>query len=111
VYGKPVKYSMKLAHTRAGSTMLELIQPLVGESIYKDFLMERGEGFHHIACYEVDDIEEATSKLCDLGIPVIQSGRWEGAYFTYMGTEKLLGGIIEFVKRSTSFPEPEETYP
>jgi len=111
VHGKPEPYSMRIAFTMVGSVMLELIQPLEGRSIYKEFLEERGEGLHHIACFKVDDIERAVEELGRRGIGVLQSGRWRGGHFVYMDTEKTLGTIVELVKRTSPRPPPESTYP
>ena len=55
VRGKPVEYSMRLAIAQVGALQVELIQPLEGPSIYKEFLAERGAGLHHIQS-RVDDI-------------------------------------------------------
>ncbi len=55
VRGKPVEYSMRLAIAHVGALQVELIQPLEGPSIYKEFLAERSEGLHHIQS-RVDDI-------------------------------------------------------
>lgn len=111
IRGEPKRFSMKLAFAKVGHVMLELIQPLEGESIYKEFLAEKGDGVHHIASYKVDDLDKAIALLEKRGIRVLQSGRWGGASFAYMDTEKVLGVIIELVKRTTAFPHPEATYP
>ena len=42
--GKPARYSMRLALATSGTMMWEVIQPLEGPSIYKDFLAKHGEG-------------------------------------------------------------------
>jgi methylmalonyl-CoA epimerase len=110
-YGKSQKYSMKLAHTKVGSTMLEIIQPLEGKSIYREFLEKKGEGIHHIACYEVDDLDMTISELINRGVDIIQTGKWKGAYFAYLDTEDMLGTIVEIVTRSSDFPPPDTTYP
>jgi len=102
---------MKLALAPVGSMKLELIQPLEGESIYKEFLEEKGEGVHHIASYEVDDLDRALAGFKELGIKVLQSGTWSGASFAYLDTEELLGTIVELVKRVGEYPEPDYTYP
>ena len=111
VRGKPKPYSMKIALTTVGHLALELIQPLEGESIYKEFLAEKGEGLHHIACFKVDDIDGVIKNLEGEGVGVLQSGRWQGGYFAYMDTEKALGMVVELVKRTRERPPPEETYP
>ena len=38
------------AEVHAGPIVFELIQPLDGPSIYKEWLDEHGEGLHHVAC-------------------------------------------------------------
>jgi len=111
IRGKPVSFSMKLAFARVGSMMLELIQPLEGESIYEEFIREKGGGMHHVATYDVEDMESALSQLEKQGIRVLQRGRWRGASFAYLDTEKTLGIIVELVKRTGGFPTPESTYP
>jgi methylmalonyl-CoA/ethylmalonyl-CoA epimerase len=42
VRGKPVPYIMKLALTQIGNIQWELIQPLTGPSVYKEFLEQKG---------------------------------------------------------------------
>lgn len=111
VRGKPETYSMKIGLTNIGPLMFELIQPLEGESIYKEFLEKKGEGLHHIASFKLDDVEEAIEYLKKQGISVLQSGRWHGSYFAYMDTEKTLGMVVELVKRTKERPPPEEIYP
>ena len=111
VHGRPAVYSMKIAHCKAGTLMLELIQPLKGESIYKEFSDRKGAGVHHIASYSVKDVESAVSNLNSEGINVIQTGKWKGASFFYMDTEDILGLVLELVHRSRSLPPPDETYP
>ena len=49
VRGKPKKHSMKIALTNIGPLMFELIQPLEGESIYKEFLEKKGYVFKDIS--------------------------------------------------------------
>jgi hypothetical protein len=111
VKGEAKTYSMKLAVAKIGSMMLELIQPLEGESVYPEFLAKKGEGIHHIASYQVKDLDEAVTLLGEMGIGVLQSGRWRGATFVYMNSETVLGTVIELVKRAGPFPAPEATYP
>ena len=53
------------AECHAGPVVFELLQPLEGPSIYKEWLEERGEGLHHVACmrptHEQADDRAATS--------------------------------------------------
>ena len=48
VRGKPAVISMRVAFAQSGPVQVELIEPLEGPSIYKEFIAEKGEGLHHI---------------------------------------------------------------
>ncbi|MEM2211401.1 MAG: VOC family protein [Nitrososphaerales archaeon] len=115
VRGKFEPYSMRLAFTMVGPLMLELIEPLEGNSIYKEFLNERGEGIHHIASYAIEDIDKALANLEKEGIKVLQSGKYHDekfeAFFAYLDTEDKLGYVVELVKLKGERPKPEEVYP
>jgi len=111
IRGKPVPYSMRLALTKAGSVELELIEPLEGPSIYKEFLAKRGEGLHHLG-FLVDDLDNALAAFKKMGIDVLMSGRWgDVSEYYYMDTEAVLGIIYEIIKRKRTRPPPEAVYP
>jgi len=109
--GRYTRFSMKLAFAKVGSVILELVQPLEGESIYKEFLAEKGEGIHHIASYSVDDLDKTLALLEKRGIGVLQRGRWIGVSFAYVDTERTLGAIVELLMRTAELPPAEATYP
>ena len=72
VYGKKSDNldKTRMMFVQIGSFQLELVEPIEGEPIYKDFLKDHGEGTHHIA-YSVDDLDKETAELTEKGIPVI----------------------------------------
>ena len=72
--GKSVEASMLAAIAESGSIQLELIQPLEGPSIWKEFLEERGEGLHHIQPL-AQDPKVALAALKAMGVDVLMSGR------------------------------------
>jgi len=109
IRGKPVDYRMKIAFAKMGSIQLELIQPL-GESIYTEFLNEKGEGIHHVGCF-VDNLDEAVAVLEKQGIGVLQSGKRPGGGYAYMDTEETLGSIWELIQRPTEMPPLEAIWP
>jgi len=79
VYGKtpdPV-VKTRVALGKMGPLGIELLQPVEGETVHKEFLEGSGEGIGHIA-YTVDDLEKETAKLVEKGFPVILSIRLEG---------------------------------
>src|SRR5207244_732706 len=49
LHGQPTDYTMIGAETHVGPIVVELLQPVDGPSIYKEWLDEHGEGLHHIA--------------------------------------------------------------
>jgi methylmalonyl-CoA/ethylmalonyl-CoA epimerase len=112
VRGKPEPYTMRLGITQIGNIQWELIQPLTGNSIYKEFLDKNGEGLHHVAV-DVGDYDHAVDLMKKHGIQTLMSGQMPADSFAYMDTGKVLGTIIEIYKRSADFKPttPEATYP
>ena len=74
-YGKPSWAREKIALVRVGNVQLELVQPVEGDSIYRDFLLKHGEGLHHIN-FLVDDVDETTAMLTEQGFPRIQGAHY-----------------------------------
>jgi methylmalonyl-CoA/ethylmalonyl-CoA epimerase len=93
--GKPVESSMIAAIAQSGSIQLELIQPLEGPSIWKEFLEERGGGVHHVRSLDQDP--DALAVFREMGVNVLMSGRIGDSTFYYMDTEPLLGTIYEII--------------
>jgi len=73
-HGKPAWAREKMGLVQVGGVQLELLEPVEGDSIYKDFLTEHGEGLHHLQ-FRADDVDEAAEILAKEGFPTIQSGR------------------------------------
>ena len=113
--GKEQTYSMRLALAWSGSSFWEIIQPLAGDSIYKDWLAEHGEGIQHVAqsCSPLA-LDEQIAEFRKRGLEVVQSGFWaDQVRYAYIGSEKLTGMAIELFAfpEDFEFPEPEEWYP
>jgi methylmalonyl-CoA/ethylmalonyl-CoA epimerase len=114
-YGVPNRFSVRLALNDA-SPQVELIQPLEGQSIQRDWLEERGEGLHHIAVV-VPSVAQAIEAMAELGYPLMQSGRGfgvggdgDGAY-AYIDTTAALGLIVEAIEQPSSLPPPDAIWP
>jgi methylmalonyl-CoA/ethylmalonyl-CoA epimerase len=109
---KPEPYSMRIALAQVGNIQWELIQPLTGQSIYKEFLEQSGEGVHHVLSV-VDDYDKALAGFEAAGMQPLMGGTWRGATFMYVDARKQLGTIVEIFKTNPDFalPEPEATYP
>lgn len=110
--GEEHDYTMTLALTDLAGTMLELIEPGEGESIYTEHLEEHGEGLHHVACFAFEDTERAIEQFEEAGMGVLQSGNFAGVPYWYIDTREQLNGVIfETATNLDSIPEPDKTYP
>lgn len=98
VRGEAVEASYLGAETQAGPVGFELLQPLEGPSLYREWLERHGEGFHHLGCMVPS--REAAARLVGriggCGAEVIGSGR-VGAdlEFFYLDTRPALKLMIE----------------
>ncbi len=113
--GRPERFTFKLCMAWTGSMFWEIVEPLEGPSIYREFLDSHGEGLHHVA-FACGDLpwEERVREFERRGFPCIQSGRWLGVVpWAYFGTEAATTTIFEIFDIPPDFvmPEPESWYP
>jgi methylmalonyl-CoA/ethylmalonyl-CoA epimerase len=112
---EPVHYGMRIALTMVGSVQWELIQPIDDNSIYADFLRERGEGLHHVLL-GVDDYEQTLNRI-RVRAPVAMSGNIKDiAKYAYLPSEVDLGYTLEIHEAADGADlegllTPEEIYP
>ncbi len=96
--GEPAEFSLLTAETQVGPVAFELIQPLSGPSVWREWLATRGEGLHHIACatHPADGAEALMRQLeHEYGRP-LTSGRLGSSFeFCYFDTQPVLKIIIE----------------
>jgi methylmalonyl-CoA/ethylmalonyl-CoA epimerase len=113
VRGKPVHYTMIGAEVHCNPIDFEILQPLEGPSIYKEFLDQRGEGLHHVSVVNPsEDVDRALADFEKMGVKVIMSGRLgEGIRFYYMDTEPILKIVAETVSGHAISMRPAYTYP
>ena len=97
--GQPAKFRTRQAFADLGAVELELIQPLEGQTIWSDFLAERGPGIHHLR-FNAPDHKALTNYLGAKGITTTQEGAGirEGSYWVNYDTEKLIGFVIEILQ-------------
>ncbi|MDP6064080.1 MAG: VOC family protein [SAR202 cluster bacterium] len=106
LYGRTVTDTTNVAKvTMKGPITIELVQPVSGESVQKEWLESKGEGINHI-CFAVDDIEEATSIMTKEGFKVISSADFAGGGgMAYFDTDKVGGFQIELLEVPTHISE------
>lgn len=110
--GEDHDYSMILALAMVGDTMIELIEPLEGPSLYTEHLEEHGEGLHHVACFTFEDPPAVVEAFEENGMPVVQSGVFEETPYWYFETRDELNGVIfETADNVDALPDPDRTYP
>lgn len=113
--GEPSPYSMRIGLASTGTSRWEVIQPLEGRTIYRDWIDEHGKTVQHVVqtCAPLD-FEAKIAEFERRGFPVIQSGTWAGLVrFAYFDTAPLIGVAIEVSSYPADavFPAPEAWYP
>ena len=114
LHGKPTEYTMLGAETHVGDMGFELLQPLDGPSIYREWLDERGEGLHHVAVmlHDFNESNELKKKFAEVGASVLMGGRiGETIEFFYLDTEPQLKIILESGSGHAIDLVPDSVYP
>lgn len=112
VRGKKVKYTMLGAEVHCDPIDFEILQPLEGPSIYKEFLREKGEGLHHVSVVNpAHNVRKALAGFKKDGVEVLMSGRIEGIEFYYLDTDPVLKMVAETVSGHAIALKPSYTYP
>jgi methylmalonyl-CoA/ethylmalonyl-CoA epimerase len=91
---------VKLALAQVGGVQFELVEHIDGDSIYKEFLDEHGEGIHHMN-FLVDDVDQTVAEMAKERFPSLQSGRFMDGAYNYIDLQKPLKAIWEAVKIPT----------
>jgi catechol 2,3-dioxygenase-like lactoylglutathione lyase family enzyme len=97
---RPGRFEMFLGWNRTGDVPFEWIQPLIGPSVYDEYLAVRPEGFHHLG-FNVTDMDAAVARLESAGLRVTMSGGWDTnghqGRFAYLDAERHGGVTIELL--------------
>jgi hypothetical protein len=97
--GKPAEFKLKSAFYRSGQVVLEVISVLEGDTIYEEWLKDKGEGLHHLG-YDIENIQEWVNYYEGKGIGVLQSGERPGVKWAYLDTTACTGMIMELIERT-----------
>jgi hypothetical protein len=112
--GQPTGYSMLGAETHVGDMGFELLQPLEGPSIYREWLETHGEGLHHVAVmlHDFDESSALKEEFAQVGASVLMGGRiGETIEFYYLDTEPSLKIILESGSGHAIDLVPDYVYP
>jgi methylmalonyl-CoA/ethylmalonyl-CoA epimerase len=94
--GQPMVGRAKLAFFDLGSLSMELIEPVGGPSVWRDFLETNREGVHHIA-FRVKDMNAEVAMLEKKGMPAVQRGNFTGGCYAYIDSTGPLGVMLELL--------------
>lgn len=102
--GEPHPMHLMISRAMWGWMEFELIQPVEGKSVHRDFLETHGEGLHHLGI-ETDKYDEVIGKMSEGGFKALQKlevflpkfNSWGKA--TFFDTRSVGGIIIEVVCR------------
>lgn len=112
--GEPTEYKMKVALSYFGNMRLELIQPLEGDTVYKEFIEKHGYGIHHLGIL-TDNMQESINKAANAGIKMTMDGAGFGpdddGHYAYLDTEPLIHTTLELIERPKRRNPPEKIYP
>jgi methylmalonyl-CoA/ethylmalonyl-CoA epimerase len=93
---------------------IELIQPLTGPSVHKEWLDARGPGPHHVG-FIVDSVPDTIAQMEAAGFPAVQTGFGFGTdgdgQYAYFDTTEALGLMVEAVEPPTGMPPVEFVWP
>jgi methylmalonyl-CoA epimerase len=86
---------VRVAILEAGTTRIELVEPLGPDSPIAGFLQKRGPGLHHLA-FQVGDTGKVMKLLADVGAPLLSDAPKPGAHGTQVAFvhPKWLGGVL-----------------
>ena len=89
--GEPVSCDLKVCNIPMNGFILELHQPVGGESTFSEYVKKHGYGLHHMS-FEVGDKRDAViGEMTEAGFEMRTIGIYPGSSRTVMDTEETLG--------------------
>jgi methylmalonyl-CoA/ethylmalonyl-CoA epimerase len=113
--GEQVHYTLKGAEVMVGSVNFELLEPVDGPSLWKEFIAEKGEGIASIAVMfqTMDEGEAVKREFAERGMPVtMKANIGEQIEYYYLDTQERFGCLVESGSgHATDFVSPAYVYP
>lgn len=111
--GKPASYHIRIGQATIGGISLELIQPLDGDTVHREFLEKHGEGVQHLN-FRLPDLDSAMEKMRAAEFELIQYSNGTGASsdgaHAYFDTTEELGIVFELSQPPSKW-RAESWYP
>jgi hypothetical protein len=115
LHGEQVHYTLKGAEVMVGSLNFELLEPVEGPSLWKEFIEEKGEGIASIAVMfkTLDEGEAVKQEFAKRGMPVtMKANIGPHIEYYYLDTQDRFGCLIESGSgHATDFVSPAYVYP
>jgi len=106
--GEPVDLTLHVSLGYAGDLQLELIQPVSGPGIHREFLDVHGPGLHHV-CFAVDDVDAACAAAEAAGVPVLMRGSMMDGEIEFAYVDGSAGGA-PYVELARIGPQMQAFY-
>jgi len=101
--GASAAFTLRFGIGQLGASVVELIEPLSGTTLYSQHLAEKGPGLHHLA-FSVLDLDAARAALTGRGYNCLQNGNITDLVdFSYYEAAEL-GCIVEPLSLRCDFP-------
>lgn len=96
--GQPSDGRAKLAFIRLGQVVLEFIEPVGGDTSWREHLDKHGEGVQHLG-FQITELDRTLEALDKLGIKPLHRGRYDqdNGTYVYMDSKDALGVVIELL--------------
>ena len=89
--GQPVSCDLKVCNIPMNGFVLELHQPVGGDSTFSEYMRKHGYGLHHMS-FEVGGKRDAVvAEMMESGYEMRTIGIYPGSSWTVMDTEETLG--------------------
>jgi alkylhydroperoxidase/carboxymuconolactone decarboxylase family protein YurZ/catechol 2,3-dioxygenase-like lactoylglutathione lyase family enzyme len=94
-YGKPCEFLWISAFAKLGDTLIELCQPVSGQTIFGDFVQQYGDGMQHVGDLSHPDPLELVRRYTSQGVKIANYGKIAGvAELFFLDTREQLGGMF-----------------
>ncbi len=95
--GRPYDAAVHISLGYLGETQIELIQPVRGDSIYTEFLEQKGPGLHHLG-FDVPDFAASLDVLRKTDLELVAQGQMgPGNEFAYFDCQAHGTSLIEIL--------------
>lgn len=102
--GAPIEARARIAWMEVGAIEIELIEPRDEDSVYAEFLRDRGPGLHHVML-ATEDYRASLADFEQEGYAVVASGELQQTRFALVDTVADLGMLIELAEGGPLVPD------